>query len=158
MILDLGCGPKKLEGSVGIDVWPFDGVDIVRDLRRGLPFSDSTVDAIRAQQVMEHFDGEDLIFIVEEMWRVLKPASVAYIEVPDAHSPNRYRDPTHKTRDWNKDSFRLWEVDEKDEWLIYVGPMYRRQAKFHVATQPDTGTEFNRSYQLMALKEEARTL
>lgn len=151
MILDLGCGAYKHEGSIGIDTQPFNVVDIVRDLRRGLPFSDSTCDGVIAKHVLEHFDGEDLIFLVEEIWRVLKPSRGASVEVPDACSPNRYRDPMHKTRDWSADSFMLWEVDHTGKWWIDVGPSYRRQAKFQVQSTLTDSTS-NRFYILKAIK------
>ena len=59
IMLDLGCGPNKNQGFTGIDRGEFDGVDIVRDLCRGLPFADSSIDGIMAKHILEHFDGED---------------------------------------------------------------------------------------------------
>ncbi len=128
-ILDIGCGPSKAAGAIGIDRYPFEGVDIVRDLMRGLPFNDNSFDSIIAKQVLEHFAGDDLMFLVEEMYRVSISGAKWQVVVPDAASPNRYRDPDHKTRDWHEDSFMLWEVDDKGEWPIFVGPAYDRRAK-----------------------------
>ena len=153
MILDLGCGPNKTEGAIGIDIYPFEGVDYVRDLNRGLPFSDSTVDTIIARQILEHLEGSDFMFVVNEMWRVSKPDAEWLIVVPDAYSPNRYRDPTHKIRDFSEDSFMLWEVDAENEYLIFVGPEYNRQAKLNVVnTEVINGKTRDRAYQIRVIK------
>ena len=140
LLLDIGCGIDKPQGYIGLDREPYPGVDGVRDLMRGLPFVDDTFDGARAHHVLEHFDGEDLIFLVEEMWRVCRAGAIIEVVVPDASSPNRYRDPTHRTRDWSDDSFMLWEVNQAGEYLIYVGPTYRRQARLRrvtTATNPN---------------------
>ena len=153
LYLDLGCGPQKQVGFLGIDHYPFPGVDIVRDLRRGLPLAANSVDGIVIKHVLEHFDGEDLLFLVDEMWRVCKPGAKIGVEVPVIESPNRYRDPLHKTRDWSDDSFLLWAVNEQQDWLIFVGPTYHRQAKLRLL---DTGVSAdatkNRTYLLEVVK------
>lgn len=152
-ILDLGCGPRKLPGAIGIDLYPYLGVDMVRDLRRGLPFDDSRFDRVNAHHVLEHFDGEDLFFLVEEMWRVARPGGQLTICVPDLTSANRYRDPLHRTRDWSSDSFMIWEVDERGEWTIYVGPLYHRRAKLAcLCTEVGDDETRNRSYLLKVIK------
>lgn len=128
-ILDIGCGPNKYPGAVGIDHYPFPGVDIVRDLMRGLPFNDDRFDVVLAKHILEHFAGDDLSFLIEEMYRVSRPGAQWQVVVPDATSPNRYRDPDHKTRDWHEDSFMIWEVDADGNRPIYVGPRCGRRAK-----------------------------
>lgn len=128
--LDIGCGPHKAKGSLGIDRYSFDGrVDIVRDVMRGLPFNNAVFKHIIAKHILEHFDGNDLLFLIDEMYRVSIDGADWIIVVPDATSPNKYRDPTHKIRDWHEDSFMLWEVDDKGDWSIFVGPDYGRNAK-----------------------------
>lgn len=152
-ILDIGCGPNKTPGAVGLDRHPFPGVDVVRDLMRGLPFADSTFDAIVAKHVLEHFGGMDLLFLVDEMWRVSKPGAQWLVVVPDASSPNRYRDPTHVTRDWSEDSFLLWQVNDGGEWPIFVGPDYGRHAKLKLhGTDVSDHQQRNRTYSLEAVK------
>ena len=70
--------------------------DIVRDLARGLPFEDSSVDEIYCDNVLEHIGpAEDFIFVLNEFYRVLKPGAVATIIVPDGRSQAAWQDPTH---------------------------------------------------------------
>lgn len=151
LLLDIGCGPAKAKGHIGIDAYAFPGVDIIRDIRRGLPFNDDTFDGLRAHHVVEHFGGGDLLFIVNEMWRVCKPGAMLEITAPDATSPNRYRDPTHLTRDWSEDSFMLWQVDVNGAYQIFVGPLYDRQAKLRKVTTA-VNSNLDRFYRLEVVK------
>lgn len=152
-VLDLCCGPQKYAGAIGIDIYPFDGVDVVQDVRAGLPFEDSTFDMVLAKHCLEHFTGFDLMRLVNEMWRVTKPGGQWIVVVPDATSPNRYKDPTHVERDWHEDSFDMWAVDANGDWPIFVGPMYGRQAKLHVkATQVTQNKQRDRYYEIEVIK------
>ena len=162
MILDLGCGCHKesrASNVVGIDHFAFPDVDIVRDLRRGLPFSDGTVEAVIARHILEHFDGEDLIFIVEEVWRVCMAGAKVYIEVPGTGSPNCGKDFTHKKKDWDQWSFQMWEKhsvenqtgNDQQEYLIERGPLYGIRGEFGVSYQFNPGTH-NAHYELRVIK------
>lgn len=149
--LDIGCGPNKTAGFIGLDIYAFEGVDIVRDIMRGIPFNDNTFEGVLCKHVAEHFEGEDFIFLVEEVWRVLVGGGTFNVVVPSASSPNRYRDPTHKIRDFHSDSFMFWEVDENNEYIIFRGNHYNTRAKFELI---DTNLDYNkdRHYLLKAIK------
>jgi len=88
MKLNLGCGNQRIDGWIGIDKVQTSATDIVRDLRRGLPFSDSTVDEVICDNVLEHIG-------LNEIYRVLKPGGRATLIVPDARSQAAWQDPTH---------------------------------------------------------------
>jgi hypothetical protein len=94
--LNIGCGNKRMAGWIGIDQVATSATDIVRDLKRGLPFEDSSVDEILCDNVLEHIGPpEDFIFVLNEMFRVLKPGAVCTIIVPHAGSQAAWQDPTH---------------------------------------------------------------
>ncbi len=151
-LLDIGCGPAKRPGHIGLDWYAFPSVDIVRDVaKRGLPFDDNSVDGIWCQHFLEHTAGEDLLFLVEEMYRVSKPGIEWTIIVPDATSPNRYKDPTHQTQTWAPDSFDFWKVNEKGEHIIFAGPAYGRKAKLHLVGTALNGNK-DRGYTLRVVK------
>lgn len=149
--LDIGCGPAKMPGAIGLDRTAFPGVDVVRDVRRGLPWGDSHFAAVYAKHVLEHFIGEDLIFVVEEMWRVTVPGGTLTVVVPDVSSPNRYRDPTHLTRDWSSDSFMFWEVTELGKYRIFHGPDYNIRAQLRVQSTA-VNANLDRAYVLEVVK------
>lgn len=96
--LNIGCGTKAIldGGWVNLDTRALPGVNVIRDLRRGLPFADETFDHVLADNVLEHFDNEDFIFILNEINRVLKIGGTAEIIVPHASSQGAVQDPTHK--------------------------------------------------------------
>jgi SAM-dependent methyltransferase len=69
--LDVGCGPKKRPGSIGLDVVALDGVDHVLDFDADpLPFEDGTVDSIFSSHCLEHL--ADPVRIMREMSRVAR--------------------------------------------------------------------------------------
>jgi len=153
--LDVGCGPNKRQGCIGIDHYPFDGVDIVRSITRGLPFSDNSVDGIIANHILEHFDGDDLIFLIEEMHRVCKSESHIYVEVPALGSPNCGKDFTHKKKDWDEYSFDMWKKSSDSlfdgGYIIQRGPMYAIKGEFEVSYRYDEVSK-NAHYDLIVKK------
>lgn len=96
IIVELGCGlNKRKPNAIGVDILNLPTVDIVADLNNGLPFfEDSSIDEIYSHHVLEHIDN--LIHLIADVYRVLKPGGVFYGEVPHFSNPYFYSDPTHK--------------------------------------------------------------
>lgn len=150
-VLDLGCGSAKHPEAIGIDAWPFPGVDIVRDLRRGLPFDDNTVGVILAKHILEHFDGEDLTFIIEEMCRVCVAGAYITVILPDKTSPNAGKDFTHKKKDWDAWSFQMWEVNASGVYAIQRGPLYHIKGVLRLR-ETSVNENLDRAYLLEVVK------
>ena len=95
VVLELGCGPHRKEGRIGIDRIDLPSVDVVSDLEEGLSFlPDNSVDEIHCRSVLEHIQNfENLI---REIVRVLKRHGRAYVFVPHFSNPYCYSDYTHK--------------------------------------------------------------
>ena len=116
--IDLGCGANKKEGYVGIDIRALEGVDIVLDVNnRGLPFSDSTIEYVYTSHFLEH--TSNLIFIMNEIYRVCCDNAIIEIVVPTFLSPHATGDPSH-LRFFNVHTFQHYFegdfVDEKDKY------------------------------------------
>lgn len=92
--LNIGCGYHKKEGWINLDINPRAKPDILRDIRNGLPFSNCVIDEVLCEHILEHLDGEELIEVMNEIHRVLKPWGKLEIAVPIGK--NSYVDPRHK--------------------------------------------------------------
>jgi glycosyltransferase involved in cell wall biosynthesis len=102
--LNLGCGDAHLSGMWNVDIVP--PADQIVDLRETWPWPDSSVDFIRAHDVIEHLP--DKIRTMNEAWRVLQPGGKIEIAVPTTDGPGAFQDPTHQSF-WNRRSFLYFE-------------------------------------------------
>jgi SAM-dependent methyltransferase len=95
--LDLGCGPRKKDGFLGVDQFAFPGVDHVVQLGRApLPFDDASVDEVHASHFLEHLTAPERCQLLNELYRVMKPGAKATIIIPHWGSTRAYGDPTHQ--------------------------------------------------------------
>ena len=94
-LLDIGCGKRKLPGSVGIDIMKDSQADIVWDLNSfPWPIEDNSFDKISCSHILEHL--QDVVKVMEEIHRVAKPGAKVDIEVPHFSDPGAFQDPTHR--------------------------------------------------------------
>ena len=94
-ILEVGCGKRKRSGAVGIDINPSSVADVIHDLNIfPYPFSDEEFNEAYAENVIEHLD--DVVTVMEELHRIVKPNGILEITVPHYSHRNAYTDPTHK--------------------------------------------------------------
>lgn len=82
--VNLGCGDRPLAGWINLDRARGPQVDIVWDLRRGLPFPSESCSAIFAEHVIEHLAKSDAENLLKECYRVLQPRGVLRLSTPDA--------------------------------------------------------------------------
>lgn len=93
--LDVGCGPKKREGALGIDKIASSAADVLHDLNHfPYPFPDNSFEEIYCDNVLEHLD--DVIGVMVELHRIAKPNAKISITVPHYAHRNANTDPTHK--------------------------------------------------------------
>ena len=103
--LNLGCANKKKDGYVNIDIDPKCNPDLVLDLsKNALPFQDNSVDEVRAFDFLEHIPLGKTIFVVDEIWRALKPGGKFEHFTPSADGRGAFQDPTHLSF-WNNNSW-----------------------------------------------------
>ena len=92
--LHVGCGPFRLPGWLNTDVAsrrpPWRGpsaderlIDFALDVTRVLPLPNGVLDAIFAEEVVEHIEVEDAHFFFKEACRVLKSGGVLRLTTPD---------------------------------------------------------------------------
>jgi predicted SAM-dependent methyltransferase len=116
--LHIGCGASLLDGYVNIDKIEKAGV-LYRDVLRGIPFSDESVDEIRTENFLEHVPQVDVIWLMNEMWRVLKVGGFAHHLIPEAGTVMFYQDPTHLSH-WVPETFTYFMLNHRRN-LYYRG-------------------------------------
>lgn len=94
--LDLGCGPNKREGFLGVDALGFSGVDVVLDLTKDWPWAEGSVDEVHSSHFVEHLTGPQRVAFANKLWDVLKVGGTATIIVPHWTNACAYGDPTHQ--------------------------------------------------------------
>jgi SAM-dependent methyltransferase len=84
--LNLGCGDKILPEYINVDVVASRAgktPDVLCDLHHLSPFEDNTVDEILSVHVVEHFWRWEVLDILKEWVRVLKPGGKMVLECPN---------------------------------------------------------------------------
>ena len=105
-ILDVGCGGRKqVERAIGIDRHPHPGVDVVADLERTMPIADQSIDHVFAVHFLEHV--HNLLPLLNELHRVLRPQGVLHVMVPSHAHVNALADPTH-VRFFHQQTFKFF--------------------------------------------------
>jgi len=103
-ILDVGCGPHKLPGAIGIDRNPDTAADVICDIDCGaLPFADDSFDRVRASHVIEHV--ADVVQTMEEFHRVTRSGGIVYLITPHYTDYSSFCDPTHR---WHLTSYSFY--------------------------------------------------
>jgi predicted SAM-dependent methyltransferase len=80
--LMFGCGDVRREGWVGIDCFSGPAVDLRLDLRRRLPFADSSVEYCYSEHFLEHLYPQEAAFHLNEVRRILRPGGIYRVVVP----------------------------------------------------------------------------
>ena len=96
MILDVGCGTRKVEpGAVGIDVSPRSAADIVWNLDQfPWPVESDKFDRVHMSHIIEHVG--DVMRTMAEIHRVARDGADVLVITPHFSSHNSYTDPTHR--------------------------------------------------------------
>jgi Methyltransferase domain len=84
--LNLGCGDKILDGYVNVDVVASRAgrsPDVMCDLRDLHPFESDSVDEVLAVHVVEHFWRWEVLAVLKEWARVLRPGGRMVLECPN---------------------------------------------------------------------------
>lgn len=126
MRLNLGACDRRIEGFLSVDI--AGPADIVTDLSQPWPWEDSSVDEIKALDIVEHLPSR--IFTMNEMHRVLKPGGRATIETPNAsRGAGYFQDPTHCSP-WVLNSFQYY--DHSSFAVLRLSAAYGITARFKI--------------------------
>jgi SAM-dependent methyltransferase len=96
--LDIGCGPWKQDGWIGLDIKNYKGVDVIHDAETyPFPFPDKSFTLLSASHFIEHINPHKFGFVnfMNECWRLLKYDGQFRIATPYGGSTHYLADPTH---------------------------------------------------------------
>jgi SAM-dependent methyltransferase len=121
-ILNLGCGRKRIQDAVNLDITSETDPEVVHDLNHTpWPFAEDTFTKIFAFDVIEHLN--DIPSTMEEIHRVCLPGAIVHITVPHFSSANAFTDPTHR---------RFFSKFSMDYFTSGHPTAFYSQARFHV--------------------------
>lgn len=126
--LNLGCGDKLLAGYVNVDtVTERAGrvPDVQCDIRKLDAFNTSSVDEILAVHVVEHFWRWEVVDILKEWLRVLKPGGRMVLECPNLLSACEefLKDPVQRAMPSNQ--------GQRTMWVFYGDPAWKDPLMVH---------------------------
>ena len=99
--LNLGCGTKKIEGFVNVDINPIFKPEKVVDLNKfPWPFEDNEFDHVVAKDVLEHLGetSSDFINAMKELYRISHNGAIWEVQTPHWNCDIAIDDPDHKRK------------------------------------------------------------
>lgn len=83
----------RMNAAPGYETVDLVDADVVCDLNEQWPFEDNSIGVIRSFDVFEHL--KNTIHTMTELYRVLAPGGMAYIQVPSTDGRGAFCDPSH---------------------------------------------------------------
>jgi len=81
--LNWGCGAHTAEGWINSDIKGEGNVDLVADIRKGLPLGTGSIEYAVSIHALPEFGYAELDGVLKELLRVLKPGGVLRLALPD---------------------------------------------------------------------------
>lgn len=121
MKLNFGCGDKKREGFINIDISSKCKPDYVWDIRKA-PYPEEwapkgKVTRIECDNLMEHLTPDEVIFVMNEFHRILKDGGTILVVSPALHRLDMnvldavFGDPTHRSF-FTTRTFDYWSLSD----------------------------------------------
>lgn len=99
--LHWGCGHSPAQGWINSDIKQLGGIDIVADIRQGLPLDGESIDYAVSIHALPEIPYNDQLSVLRELHRVLKPGGVLRLGLPDLLK-----------------GVRAWERGDRDYFLV----------------------------------------
>ena len=81
----------QVPNFIGLALEPAHDREVRHNLTDPLPYSENSIAKIQAQDVLEHLSFDKVPFVLDEIYRVLKPGGTFRLSVPDYRSPVQKR-------------------------------------------------------------------
>ena len=143
--LNLGCSDAHIPGWVNVDLTP--PCDQVADLSKAWPWRISSVEAIKAWDILEHCP--DKRHSMNQVHRVLRPGGQLDLFIPTTDGRGAFQDPTHQS--WWTPNDLFYFCENFVEWQRFH-VAYGITARFRVISQ-DHREYPNKVWKLRAILE-----
>jgi predicted SAM-dependent methyltransferase len=112
-MLNIGCGSNYHHAWINIDLVP-KSLDVkAMDILNGLSYNDNEFDVCYSSHLIEHLDGDQLIFFLSECFRVLKSGGILRLVTPDLEkTANEYLSILAEIKNGNQ------SLDSEYEWIL----------------------------------------
>ena len=126
--INLGCGDKILDGYVNVDVVNQRAgkvPDVICDIKKLDKFDSNYADEVMAIHVVEHFDRWEIVEILREWVRILKPGGKLILECPNLESACKefLKDPINNAKSN--------QHGQRTMWVFYGDPSWRDPLMMH---------------------------
>jgi len=81
----------QVPNFIGLALEPAHDREVRHNLTDPLPYAENSIAKIQAQDVLEHLSFDKVPFVLDEIYRVLKPGGTFRLSVPDYRSPVQKR-------------------------------------------------------------------
>lgn len=144
LVLNLGCGRRRIPGALGVDCVALPEVDQVVDLERfPWPFADDSVARIYAYHWLEHVP--DFLGTLAEIQRVCRAGARLHVEAPHYSCVGAFGDPTHR-RFFAYKSFDQFSGHDESDPLAYT---WATPARFRILRRR---LSFGRAHRLLGIE------
>lgn len=82
--INMGCGHRRIQGYVGVDIAPGQSVDVVAPAHK-VPLGDNCANELMAIHLWEHFYFWECEVVLKEWRRLLMPGGLLVLELPDLY-------------------------------------------------------------------------
>jgi len=126
--LNLGCGDKILPGYVNVDVAPSRNgrrPDVLCDLRKLGPFADASCEEVMAIHVVEHVWRWEVVDVLREWVRVLRPGGRMVLECPNLVAACR------EVLDGPANAVGPGQEGQRSMWVLYGDPRWQDPLMVH---------------------------
>ncbi|MEF3279760.1 MAG: methyltransferase domain-containing protein [Elusimicrobiota bacterium] len=110
-LLNLACGDRFHKDWINIDFHSNSSSVIRVNILKGLDFESNTFDAVYTSHFLEHLPKNKAVFVLKEIYRVLKPGGILRVVVPDLE--NIAREYLKILENINNEDYK-----ERYEWII----------------------------------------
>lgn len=150
VILDVGCGQKKLPGAIGLDFSNMSDADICLNLNTdNLPFDDNSVDYVYSSHCLEHLSTDGFMHVLSEIYRVLSSDGSFFLTVPYFQTSANFANPFHNNNIcFNEHTFRFFSSAKETNALSsedYATPSCP-QWGLRYSANSELNIEFNLEY------------